>query len=276
MDLYPQHIGTWSRQTVETAIKRRCQAAYLGNDVILARILGRHKIFLRASDRGFACHLMLDGFWEIWLTQFLARYIKPNMTVVDVGANFGYYTLLFGDAVGNGGRVLAIEPNPDTTALLRETIRLNGHAAITEIIEAAVSNHSGGAYLFAPDGEPKNAGLVAESTRPNGRTTEVQTITLDELVWARKIAKVDLVKIDIEGSEVAAVEGMEKIIERDRPTIVLEFNAARYADPKAFLNKLLSYYGSFREISLDGEVRSVDSSVVTNQRILEDRLLLFK
>src|SRR5882672_5557832 len=120
MDLYPHHLATWSRPLLERAIRRRVQTAYLGDGLVLARILGRHKIFLRSSDRGFACHVMLDGFWEMWLTQFLAHRVKPGMTVIDVGANFGYYTLLLGDAVGEAGRVIAAEPNPDAASLLQE------------------------------------------------------------------------------------------------------------------------------------------------------------
>src|SRR5260370_19641668 len=95
MDLYSDQLATWARQRLEKAIRRQVQTVYLGNGLVLARILGRFKIFLRTDDRGFACHLMLDGFWEMWLTQFLARSIRSGMTVIDVGANFGYYTVLF-------------------------------------------------------------------------------------------------------------------------------------------------------------------------------------
>ena len=119
MDLYPHHLATQPRQRLEAAIRRRVQTAYLGEGVVLARILGRQKIFLRSADRGFACHLMLDGFWEIWLTQYLAGCVRPGMTVIDVGANYGYYTLLLADAVGEAGHVIAVEPNPDAVAEFR-------------------------------------------------------------------------------------------------------------------------------------------------------------
>src|SRR5258707_8071492 len=131
MEIYQEHLETWPRHRLEDAIRRRVQTAYLGDGLVLARILGRQKILLNGSDRGFACHLMLDGFWEMWLTQFLAGQVKPGMTVVDVGANFGYYTVLFADAVGDAGRVIAVEPNPDAAALLRETVLLNGYAPRT-------------------------------------------------------------------------------------------------------------------------------------------------
>lgn len=275
MDLYPHHLANQSRSALEKAIRRRVQTAYLGDGVVLARILGRHKIFLRSSDRGFACHVMLDGFWEIWLTQFLAGYLKPGMTVIDVGANFGYYTLLFADAVGATGRVIAVEPNLEAVSLLRETISLNGYSGRTQIVPGAVGAAPGTALLYAPDGEPKNASLVNYADLPGGRTIEVSVQTLDQV--ALEYPKVDLVKIDAEGSEVAVVAGMQQIIARDHPTIVLEYNALRYSDPRGFLDTLLASYGEFSEIATDGTIASTDiSTIIDDANSTEDRLLLFR
>jgi len=96
-----------TRAQAEQEIRARTQAVYLGDHLALVRVLGQAKMFLSTTDAGFASHVMLDGFWEIWLTLFFARVIAPGMTVIDVGANFGYYTLLFGRAVGPSGRVIA-------------------------------------------------------------------------------------------------------------------------------------------------------------------------
>jgi FkbM family methyltransferase len=274
MDLYPHHLATWSRPLLERAIRRRVQTTYLGDGLVLARILGRHKIFLRSSDRGFACHVMLDGFWEMWLTQFFARHLMPGMTVIDVGANFGYYTLLFGDAVGETGRVIAVEPNPDAVALLAETVLLNGHATRTRIVPHALGAAAGPAWLYAPDGEPKNATLVDRADLPGGRSTEVSTFTLDEV--ALELPKIDLVKIDAEGGEIGIVAGMRQLIARDKPCIVLEFNAARYPDPVQFLDCLLASYQDVQEIALDGTLLPLDVAAVTDRSTLQDRLLLFR
>ncbi|WP_422002631.1 FkbM family methyltransferase [Reyranella sp.] len=273
MDLYPHHLATWPRARLETAIKRRTQIAYLGNGLVLARCLGRHKIFLQASDRGFACNVMLDGYWEIWLTQLLAQRVRPGMTVVDVGANFGYYTLLLADAVGADGRVIAVEPNPTALALLRETVLLNGYADRTTIVSQALSGQEGQALLFCPDGEPKNAQLVGHRGYPGGTTVEVATVTLDSIT--RDCARVDLIKIDAEGAETAIVNGMAELIARDRPTIILEFNAARYADPAAFLDSLTMRYAQAEEITLNGEILPVDRESVIDKAPRRDRLLLF-
>lgn len=273
MDIYPNHLATWSRSTIEKAIRQRVQTAYLGDGIILARILGRHKILLKSNDRGFACHLMLDGYWEVWLTQFLARQVKAGMNVIDVGANFGYYTLLLGDAVGPTGRVTAVEPNPETANLLRQTVLLNGQSTQTRIIDQALSDKVGTAWLYSPDSEPKNATLVGQRDLAGGKTFEIPTVTLDDI--ALPGPRVDLIKIDAEGAEVAIVRGMQLLIERDKPTIVLEFNPARYAEPHHFLSELLTSYGSAKQLTSDGQMIPLDKDAVLDQSDIEDRLLVF-
>ena len=274
MDLYTHQLATWPRSTLEAAIRRRVQTAYLGKGVVLARVLGHHKMFLRSSDRGFACHVMLDGYWEMWLTQFLAQRLKPGMTAIDVGANFGYYTLLMGEAVGETGRVIAVEPNPDAASLLRESVNLSGHGGRTQLVPQALGASTGRAWLYAPDGEPKNALLVGQPDLPGGTTQEVPIVTLDEV--ALSYPRVDLVKIDAEGGEQGIVAGMQQLIARDRPLIVLEFNAVRYAEPEAFLDGLLAHYGSTVELRPTGDIVPLDRASVLDQTSYEDRLLVFE
>jgi FkbM family methyltransferase len=217
---------------------------------------------------------MLDGYWEMWLTQCLARYLKAGMTVVDVGANFGYYTLLCGDAVGENGRVIAVEPNPDTVDLLRETVNLNGLSSRTTIVPNALGSKAGRVLFYVPDSEPKNATIVQRTGHPGGQTIEVSAVTLDEA--AKSAGKVDVVKIDAEGGEIGVIAGMKELIARDRPTIFLEFNAARYSNPRAFLDTLLASYGSVRELTLEGKLQAADISAVTDRELIMDRLLVFE
>lgn len=273
MDLYPNHLAEWARPDVESGIRERVRTIYLGNGIVLARVLGRHKMFLRSSDRGFGCHLMMDGYWEIWLTQFFARYLKPGMNVIDVGANFGYYTLLFADAVGPSGSVIAVEPNPDALTLLRDTVALNGFQSRTHILPHALGARRGRAWLFAPEGEPKNALLTAHADLPGGETIEVETLTIDDVT--RSSPKIDFVKIDAEGAEIDIITGMGQLIARDRPAIALEFNAARYAAPADFLNLLRASYGDAQEMTLDGNLVPLDFASVTDRSNITDRHLMF-
>ena len=208
LNLSSADLASGDRGTVERAIRDRVQTLYLGDGVMLARVLGRHKMFLHTSDRGFACHVAMDGFWESWITQFFARTLKPGMVAVDVGANYGYYTLLFGDAVTASGQVVAVEPNPRAARLLRESVLLNGMAARTRVHEVAAGPPGlTESRLFVPSGEPKNAQLVEHDGYPGGDVVTVPVATLDALT--ADFARVDLVKIDAEGAEVGIIAGMQ-------------------------------------------------------------------
>lgn len=269
-ELYPADLATLKRPDLEQSIQQRTQTVYLGGGVVLARILTRYKMLLHTSDRGFAGHVMMDGFWEIWLTQFFARTLKPGMRVVDIGANYGYYTMLFADIVTRSGGVLAVEPNPAAAHLLRQSVVLNGFADHTEVIEVALGAVAEGtARLVVPPGEPKNAYLS-----DNGSSAHTVMLTsLDQL--ASRFGHIDLVKIDAEGSEVDIIAGMQGLFRTGPPAMVLEFNAARYADPANFLGNLLEIYGEVSAIGFDAEATPIAPDIVLNTKVGEDWLLFF-
>jgi FkbM family methyltransferase len=261
-----------SRIEAENAIRARVQTVYLGHGRVLARVLGDYKLFLSSDDLGFSCHVMLDGYWESWLTVFFLRYVRPGMTVIDVGANFGYYTVLFGAMVGPIGRVVAIEPVPSTVALLSDSIALNGLAKRTRLVAGtAGAVASTKTQILVPPHEPKNAAVVAEG---HEGSIVVPSFTVDELVTG--FDHVDLVKIDVEGSEINVIAGMRETIAKHCPAIMLEFNALRYADPAGFLNLLMKNYSKVRKLGWDGELKAVTPELILAERSGEDSLLFFE
>jgi FkbM family methyltransferase len=275
LDLRPADLAIADRATVERLIRNRVQTLYLGNGTMLARVLGRNKMLLHTSDRGFACHVAMDGFWEMWLTQFFARTLQPGMVAVDVGANYGYYTLLFGDAVTNSGRVLAIEPNPHAAGLLRETVLLNGMAGHATVLQAALGPPGcSESHLFLPTGEPKNALIVDHDRHRGGETVTVAVTTLDALT--AEFPRVDLVKIDAEGAEVGIVAGMQQVMRRHRPKLVLEFNAARCTDPRGFLEELIALYGQICVVGYNGTAEPILLDTVLTTQVGQDWNLYFQ
>jgi FkbM family methyltransferase len=268
-------IAALSRQDAEAQIRARVQNVPMGNDLILTRILGHPKMFLHTSDLGFSAHVMLDGYWEIWLTQILAKLITPGMVVIDVGANFGYYSVLAASCVWPNGKVIAIEPNPPVAAVMDKTIQLNGFQNIVRLEKvAAGATDVGVCHLYVPFSEPKNASIVeAGSHFPGGETISVPMRTIDSL--CRDMDRVDLVKIDAEGAETGIIQGMLETIERFKPIIALEFNAARYADAKQFLGQLTALYGNPKLIDFYGEPKAVSESEILLENVNEDKLLLF-
>lgn len=266
-------IAELGRTAFEDACRAVAMPVSLGGGEALCRIVGRYKLYLSTADDGFAANVLLDGYWESWLTRFLARRVRRGDRVVDVGGNYGYYTLLLADLVGPGGRVHAIEPNPAVAELLRRSVLLNGFAGWTGVHELAGGAQAGSATLVVPAHEPKNAALVADSAPLPAAAEQhrVAVAALDELLAGE--TRVDFLKIDAEGAEEAIIEGMANILRRDRPEMVLEFNTARYADPGAFLERLLRVYASLRHVDHDGGGAPVSPERVLTEHPGEDWLL---
>jgi FkbM family methyltransferase len=144
--------------------------------------------------------------YEDGTTRLFRDLIKPDMTVVDIGANVGYYTLIAGRLVGPKGRVFAFEPAPETFDLLSRCVATNRLDNV-EAVQAAVAEKSGTAKLFlSPD-------PITHSLYGKGElgSVEVPMISLDSFLRGHG-GRVDVVKIDVEGGELKVIEGMRETI----------------------------------------------------------------
>jgi FkbM family methyltransferase len=273
----PLELRTVDRFALEDRCRALTNAVYLGGSTALCRVLGFYKMYLDTRDTGFASNLLLDGFWEMWLTIFLARQVQAGMTVMDIGANFGYYTLLFGSLVGPEGHVFAVEPNPEIVLKLQRTIHLNGLAARTTLIAAAAGAVDGGhTSLFVPEGEPKNGTITEDPERLAaglGTVHKVPRVRLGAIAGEGR--RIDLIKIDAEGAEEDIITGMEEILRRDRPALLLEFNPRRYRDAGAFLSRLGTLYKRVRYVDFEANAIEGDPATILNDRSGEDWLLFF-
>ena len=150
--------------------------------------------------------------------------LREGQTALDLGANIGYFTVLFSRQVGPPGHVLAFEPGPLSFALLQTNIRINGLTQ-AQAFNTAVGDRSGTIDLFiCRTGESDNRveGMV---TDPQDRDRiEVPLISVDDFLAARPAQRIDYVKIDIQGAEWDALKGMRRTI-ADNPEIqiVLEY-----------------------------------------------------
>jgi len=170
--------------------------------------------------------------------------------------------------------VAAVEPNPAAAALLRESVLLNGFSGHTVVIEAALgAAPEGTARLFVPRGEPKNAFISVGEEHFDGVVHSVALTSVDALVGRLGLA--DLIKIDAEGAEVDIVAGMGGLLRTAPPALVLEFNAARCADPAALLRSLLNVYGTVAYVDFQGTAKSVLPETVLTTKVGEDWLLYF-
>ena len=258
----------------EAAIRRLCHVVPVSADTALCRVLGRYKMYVDLADQGLSPHLMLDGTWELPTTRALACRVREGMTVFDVGANLGYYTILLAELVGARGHVHAAEPNPLVMARLRSSVRLNGFASrVTLHADPLAAAPGQEVVLHVPAGLPQNASLhrvPSEGTLAHA----LRTTTLDEIVGDRRV---DLVKIDAEGAEQSIWAGMARLLDRRAPlTALVEFTPDRYADAPGFLRTLLEPGFALSIVAPDGEVRPIGFDAMLAGPGHEDRMLVLE
>src|SRR5262245_27706135 len=98
-------LNNFSRLRNEAVIRGLCANAYLGDHISLCRVLGRYSMYVDTRDIGFSSHMLLSGFWEMWVTEAIVARVKPGMRVVDCGANLGYFSLIMADLAGPAGHL---------------------------------------------------------------------------------------------------------------------------------------------------------------------------
>lgn len=187
----------------------------LPGDHLLATLPGGERVQLAARYR----HLN----WNPHEYAAFRAAVKPGATVFDIGANVGAYTLVFAARVGPSGRVIAFEPAPDASQGLRTHLALNGIAGRVEVIEAAMSSAVGRtSFAVHPSGGASS--LVLESV-DRGRVIDVATDTLDRFCAAHAVSP-DVLKIDVEGSELDVLRGGRATLARADIQVFVEFHPA--------------------------------------------------
>ncbi len=159
--------------------------------------------------------LFFSGSFEPRAERTMARHLAPGTTAVDVGANIGYHTLRMAKQVGPEGRVVAIEPSPRALARLQRNLALNAFSNV-ELVAAAVG-----------DRDVELVELQLQSSYPlSGRggpqAEHVRLARIDTLVRERRLARVDLVKIDVDGQEAKVLRGARETLECLRPAVFFE------------------------------------------------------
>lgn len=188
----------------------------LGDRVLVGRTLGGSPITLSMRDHQHRA-IYFYGEHEPDITALFRRLVSPGDTVLDVGANVGYFSILAREL---GASAHAFEPNPAVRALLVNSAKLG--AGSIEVVAAACSNHIGKMSLYVA--EPGNTGLSslsAPTTAPAARQHEVDVITLDDYAQ-RTGVRPSVIKIDVEGHEREVLAGAEQLLQSARPTVIAE------------------------------------------------------
>lgn len=233
-------IMHWIDRSALTIRAARWMREHIAGDTVLVvndRISG-HRIQI-TSDY---IDLLKGQGYEKGTTRVFTELIKEGMNVVDIGANIGYYTLLAARKVRPDGKVYAFEPEPQNFKLLLGNLRLNGYENAVAI-QKAVSNKAGTASLFlSPRGSTSHS-LLPSRDRSKGTIT-IEAVTLDEFFEAEGSPAIQVIKMDIEGWEMEALDGMRKLIAHNSPLkMIVEFYpwglSGRGISPRALTSKLI-------------------------------------
>jgi FkbM family methyltransferase len=152
-----------------------------------------------------------------------AETVKPGSVVWDVGANMGLFSFAAAGLAGPAGRIFSIEPDTTMTKLLRRSARLNPAAAPIEVIPCAVSDSiSLARFKIASRSRTSNA-LEGFGLNQAGGVREVETVLTVTLDWlSEQISLPDVLKIDVEGAELAVLRGAARLLKIKRPVVIFE------------------------------------------------------
>jgi FkbM family methyltransferase len=181
------------------------------------------------------------GSYELGKRALFVKTVPMGGVVYDLGANVGYYTLLSSVLAGARGRVFAFEPLPRNLEYLKRHLSLN-RIENAAVIEAAVADRSG-RVRFEEDASTSKGRIGAQGA------LEVRSIALDDWIDEGKLPQPDLLKIDIEGAELQALQGARKALARSHPAIFLSTHSGKvHEDCLSFLDSL-----GYRTIPIDGK-----------------------
>ncbi|MDA1132733.1 MAG: FkbM family methyltransferase [Proteobacteria bacterium] len=207
---------------------------YLAWINLYRRVLGRRymrkrihssPMILDVDDRGICRTLLLFGRREEEHRVILETVLKRGMTVLDIGANVGYYALMEYRCVGPTGRIVAVEPSPQNAALLERNLALNGVRNVS-LFHGAISDRPGTRQLALSAFSNLHSFHGEES--PTGEVIDVEMRTVPQAMEGSGAP--DLIRMDVEGHEVEVLNGMLDAVERGEmaPMILFETHRRKY------------------------------------------------
>jgi FkbM family methyltransferase len=199
------------------------------------------KYYIHSSDPGISKELAVYHIHEPVATKIFKNQLSEGMYEIDIGSNLGYYALLAGCLVGSKGKILAIEPEPNNYRLLSNNVQRNNLENVITI-QCAVGKKDGISEFFLTEASNTNS-LI---TPINGRiisAINVKTRKLDTLIKDYAFPRIDLIRMDIEGGEIIAIEGMYTILKQFKPKILIELHCDVAGTDS--INNLLSIYEDY-------------------------------
>jgi FkbM family methyltransferase len=186
----------------------------------------REGVRVRVARDGMYHSIYFWGDYEPYQTKVYRRIIRPGDVAFDIGANFGWYTVLFADWVGPTGRVHAFEPVPFIRALAAETIALNGRGPRVQLNSFGLGEKSREISIFTYSGLPHGHATATKLARDDAVRHVCAIHRLDDYCEDNAITTIGFMKVDVEGSELDVFAGGERVLSgSDAPIVAFEINS---------------------------------------------------
>jgi len=248
LDLAPgwQFNSGWNSQKMTVQLRRMVW------DEIKRRSLNSRIPFTWYDDLKFFLHLgndlssqlFVEGRYDPNEFYFLNQLLSSGMTVIDLGANEGLYTLFVAKQVGDSGSILSFEPSLREFQRLQDNLALNKEITNVQTFQIALSNTSGTQVLKVAAADHSGQNTLGDFTYEGVACLNTETVTvrrLDDVLEELAVQAVDVIKIDVEGAEHRVFEGARKTLERDRPLILFELVDQALQKQNSSSKELLSY-----------------------------------
>lgn len=192
--------------------------------------------------------IFFKGYYNLGLTRFIHKFLGPGKVAVDVGTNIGQHALVMCRLVGPEGRVYMFEPQPEVRDRLEANMALNGFKNAT-VSSSALSDRVGTAELhsFAPGTANQGNATLAPTNHPDlSRSIAVEVDTLDNVFRRTPPGRLDFIKIDTQGNDVAVLSGAAETIAKFRPRITVRYDSKLYGQAGKTYADLKKIFDSHR------------------------------
>jgi FkbM family methyltransferase len=228
-----------------------------GEHEAITRIFTGQKMYLDTRDASLTPHLMLDGEWEHTFTHVFLKHIKPGDVVLDIGANFGYFGIIAGSVAGPSGRLGFVDANKTFKPYIEKSLAVNGLRKNSVVSVFGVSDKKGSMQFNILDSWASSSFMdPAAISKGDGidytveESYKVDLDTVDSFCAKNKFTHANVIKLDVEGFEPQAIDGMKKIISGSKDLhLFIEFSPNRYKKPEAFYKKLSSLFVTMEHIN---------------------------
>jgi len=187
-------------------------------------------MYLNLDDPGISTTLGRGGTREKDFAKVLRDELRPGMTVLDIGANLGYYALMEAAIIGSQGRVYAVEPVPRNVQFLIENINLNHFEDRMEAFSLAISDRTGKQKIFLSKLSNLNTLFPGKETKQEMTGETINVEVRDIFSFCQGKRRVEIIRMDIEGAEVEVLQGLNDHFDKDTfaPSILFETHLSKY------------------------------------------------